>query len=143
MTSVKKLVSATERARGKLDAKSVTLRSVGADFDATRLEIVASAVASGSKDYEVIIRWSAQPNSKGTEFEGYHKPLKRKLDTALVHCTCEDFRYTFWSNLNKNGIAWGRFPPTKSKGSGKVRAVNYNGCCKHIKALAQEIGDYL
>lgn len=57
------------------------------------------------------------------------------------HCDCEDFRFTFWPAIDKLGNTLWPVRHYEPKGTGKPRAIDEVGMCKHIMCLVQHLKD--
>lgn len=69
------------------------------------------------------------------EWDSRFKLNLSRSHNARWHCTCEDFRFTFFPYIQEQGHALGEFPLYIPNGRGLPRAISGYGLCKHVAAL--------
>lgn len=137
-SSMKEIVAATKGFRPNQEAKKV--KAIKSWYDPITRDIVVTSQSTGSNDetYHQMLRWPAKPNNKGRMYKGHDNPLVRDEQNVKIHCTCKDFQFTFYKGLKKHKQAGGKFEPYKATGDKPkrdTRAVDFCGCCGHLKAL--------
>ncbi|WYW00843.1 hypothetical protein Aura_00164 [Pseudomonas phage vB_PpuM-Aura] len=92
---------------------------------------------TGDAEYRVRVKFQkSQLTRKGTPAIKVGRVLVPvDLDSIAVHCTCQDFRFTWYTYLKNAGHAAGWFKQVELKGSGRTREADHAGCCKHIAGV--------
>lgn len=55
------------------------------------------------------------------------------------HCTCTDFRFTFWPYIDEQGFSLAQFEPYVPDGRGAPRALAEFGMCKHLLCAVDKL----
>jgi hypothetical protein len=107
--------------------------------------IATATVKSNNSRRKVTIAWSLDDTSdseksklvdvKGSDNRKRLKALSSPYPVS-VDCNCEDYIFTFYPYAKRNDSALKLYEVPPPKGTGKPRAVNAPGLCKHLLALA-------
>lgn len=128
----------------ELDTVQVTVRKSYKDI-ADECVVAYGVCARGTTGvkHKALIVFDYEPGSKLTKVFRMSKrkkvaPLARPYN-AFITCDCDDFLFTFYKQVAKDGGSAKKLVVPKPKGTGVKRSIDTVGMCKHLMALTDHL----